>query len=159
MTSFIIFTVIAIVAHILVWQWRPWLPGPNGYASIVNGVQRRRDRSSCRSWHRRRTTCGESGCCSIRAATLVALFTFLFVLALLIHFILLSTDRFNWLDGPRAKRRGQQMTAPPPAPTPVEVAAANEGSGRGPGARPVRSRRRERRHARTAPASRPDWRT
>ena len=27
---------------------------------------------------------------------------FLFVLALLIHFILLSTDRFNWLDGPRA---------------------------------------------------------
>ena len=33
--------------------------------------------------------------------TLVALFIFLFVLALLIHFILLSTDRFNWLDGPR----------------------------------------------------------
>jgi len=34
--------------------------------------------------------------------TLVALFTFLFILALLIHFILLSTDRFNWLEGPRA---------------------------------------------------------
>jgi light-harvesting complex 1 alpha chain len=33
--------------------------------------------------------------------TLVALFTFLFVLALLIHFILLSTDRFNWLEGAR----------------------------------------------------------
>jgi light-harvesting complex 1 alpha chain len=33
--------------------------------------------------------------------TLVALFTFLFVLAILIHFILLSTDRFNWLDGPK----------------------------------------------------------
>ena len=33
--------------------------------------------------------------------TLVALFTFLFVLALIIHFILLSTDRFNWLDGPK----------------------------------------------------------
>jgi light-harvesting complex 1 alpha chain len=32
---------------------------------------------------------------------LVALFTFLFVLALVIHFILLSTDRFNWLEGPR----------------------------------------------------------
>lgn len=31
--------------------------------------------------------------------TLVALAVFLFVLALLIHFILLSTDRFNWLDG------------------------------------------------------------
>lgn len=31
---------------------------------------------------------------------LVALGTFLFALALLIHFILLSTDRFNWLEGP-----------------------------------------------------------
>ncbi|MGJ3649126.1 light-harvesting antenna LH1, alpha subunit [Sphingomonas sp. GlSt437] len=31
--------------------------------------------------------------------TLVALAIFLFVLALLIHFILLSTDRYNWLDG------------------------------------------------------------
>ena len=30
---------------------------------------------------------------------LVALFVFLFVLALIIHFILLSTDRFNWLEG------------------------------------------------------------
>ncbi|MFN3688554.1 light-harvesting antenna LH1, alpha subunit [Salinarimonas sp.] len=34
--------------------------------------------------------------------TLIALFTFLFVLALIIHFILLSTNRFNWLEGPRA---------------------------------------------------------
>jgi light-harvesting complex 1 alpha chain len=33
---------------------------------------------------------------------LTALFVFLFVLALLIHFILLSTDRFNWLEGPHA---------------------------------------------------------
>lgn len=33
--------------------------------------------------------------------TLVALFTFLFALAVLIHFILLSTDRFNWIEGPR----------------------------------------------------------
>jgi len=33
--------------------------------------------------------------------TLIALFTFLFVLALVIHFILLSTDRFNWLEGPQ----------------------------------------------------------
>ena len=31
---------------------------------------------------------------------LVGLFGFLFVLALLIHFILLSTDRFNWIEGP-----------------------------------------------------------
>ena len=33
--------------------------------------------------------------------TLVALFAFLFVLAIVIHFILLSTDRFNWIEGPR----------------------------------------------------------
>ena len=32
--------------------------------------------------------------------TLIALFTFLFALALVIHFILLSTNRFNWLEGP-----------------------------------------------------------
>jgi light-harvesting complex 1 alpha chain len=30
----------------------------------------------------------------------VALATFLFVLAILIHFILLSTNRFNWLERP-----------------------------------------------------------
>ena len=43
---------------------------------------------------------------------LVALFIFLFVLALLIHFILLSTDRFNWLDGPHKA----PATAAPAAP-------------------------------------------
>ena len=32
--------------------------------------------------------------------SLVALATFLFALAIVIHFILLSTNRFNWLDGP-----------------------------------------------------------
>ncbi|MFO1115147.1 MAG: light-harvesting antenna LH1, beta subunit [Beijerinckiaceae bacterium] len=30
-TSFIGFVVVAIIAHFLVWQWRPWLPGPTGY--------------------------------------------------------------------------------------------------------------------------------
>jgi len=30
--------------------------------------------------------------------TLIALFTFLLVLALVIHFILLSTQRYNWID-------------------------------------------------------------
>jgi len=29
---------------------------------------------------------------------LIMLFTFLFGLAIVIHFILLSTDRFNWLE-------------------------------------------------------------
>lgn len=33
-TSFIIFLIIAIVAHILAWMWRPWIPGPNGYADL-----------------------------------------------------------------------------------------------------------------------------
>ena len=38
MTSFIIFTVVAIIAHFLVWNWRPWLPGAAGYASLTDGV-------------------------------------------------------------------------------------------------------------------------
>jgi len=39
MTSFIVFVVIAIIAHFLAWQWRPWLPGPRGYAqSMIDGV-------------------------------------------------------------------------------------------------------------------------
>lgn len=39
MTSFIVFTVIAIIAHFLVWNWRPWLPGPTGYAELMDGVK------------------------------------------------------------------------------------------------------------------------
>ncbi len=39
MLGFIVFTVIAIIAHILVWQWRPWFPGPDGYAAITDGIQ------------------------------------------------------------------------------------------------------------------------
>jgi light-harvesting complex 1 beta chain len=35
--SFIAFTVIAIIAHVLVWSWRPWIPGPKGYA-MLDGV-------------------------------------------------------------------------------------------------------------------------
>ncbi|NJM91430.1 MAG: light-harvesting protein [Rhodospirillaceae bacterium] len=38
MRSFIIFTVIAIIAHILAWMWRPWLPGPEGYSSLLDGT-------------------------------------------------------------------------------------------------------------------------
>jgi len=45
--------------------------------------------------------------------TLVALATFLFALALVIHFILLSTNRFNWLEGP-AKKPMVSQNAPMP---------------------------------------------
>ena len=39
-TSFIIFTGIAIVAHFLVWQWRPWFPKETGYTTgLLDGVQ------------------------------------------------------------------------------------------------------------------------
>lgn len=38
MTSFIVFTAIAVVAHILVWMWRPWLPGPGGYRSAIESL-------------------------------------------------------------------------------------------------------------------------
>jgi light-harvesting complex 1 alpha chain len=46
--------------------------------------------------------------------TLIALFTFLFGLAVLIHFILLSTDRFNWIEGPRkaAPAKTSQLETP-----------------------------------------------
>ena len=48
---------------------------------------------------------------------LVALSVFLFVLALLIHFILLSTSRFNWLEGPNRSPNAAQL-APLPQPAP-----------------------------------------
>ena len=38
MTSFIIFTVVAIIAHFLAWQWRPWLPPVKGYSSMIDGA-------------------------------------------------------------------------------------------------------------------------
>jgi len=48
MTSFIVFTVVAIVAHILVWIWRPWLPGEEGYSSLMEGVRYAGDYISAR---------------------------------------------------------------------------------------------------------------
>lgn len=39
MSSFILFTLVAIVAHILAWMWRPWFPGENGYAALQTGVE------------------------------------------------------------------------------------------------------------------------
>ena len=44
--------------------------------------------------------------------SLVVLFTFLFTLAVVIQFILLSTDSFNWLDGPGRGATAQSMELP-----------------------------------------------
>lgn len=39
MSSFIGFVAVAAVAHLLVWMWRPWLPGVRGYTtSLVDGA-------------------------------------------------------------------------------------------------------------------------
>ena len=47
--------------------------------------------------------------------TLIALFTFLFVLALVIHFILLSTQRYNWVDANAMRgSAAAEMTPLPP---------------------------------------------
>jgi light-harvesting complex 1 alpha chain len=46
------------------------------------------------------------------ARVMVAMAVFLFTLAILIHFILLSTDRFNWLEGPTASVTPTAVTAP-----------------------------------------------
>ena len=53
--------------------------------------------------------------------TLIGLFTFLMVLELLIHFILLSTDRFNWIEGPRADAGVSTNVAAVMAPTPGRI--------------------------------------
>jgi light-harvesting complex 1 beta chain len=31
MQGFIGFTIVAVIAHVLAWIWRPWLPGEGGY--------------------------------------------------------------------------------------------------------------------------------
>ena len=49
--------------------------------------------------------------------TLVALAVFLFVLAIVIHFILLSTDTYNWLDGPNSRQGAEVATIEVPVTT------------------------------------------
>ena len=44
---------------------------------------------------------------------LIGLFTFLFALALVIHFVLLSTNRFNWLEGPHKGATSSDRSALP----------------------------------------------
>lgn len=47
--------------------------------------------------------------------TLTALALFLFSLAVLIHFIVLSTNRFNWIEGPRAAAPAKTSSLETPA--------------------------------------------
>ncbi len=51
---------------------------------------------------------------------LVAVFAFLIVLALLIHMLLLSTERFNWLEAMGAPGVATVSQAAPPAPGPTQ---------------------------------------
>ncbi len=44
---------------------------------------------------------------------------FLFALAAMIHLILLSTNKFNWLDGPKKATAAAAQNAPMPAATPA----------------------------------------
>ena len=37
--SFVGFTLVAAVAHFLVWQWRPWIPGVAGYPTNTASAQ------------------------------------------------------------------------------------------------------------------------
>lgn len=50
---------------------------------------------------------------------LIGLFVFLFTLALLIHFILLSTPRFNWIEGPTMKKPAAAAQLSPSDPAKV----------------------------------------
>ncbi len=55
---------------------------------------------------------------------LVGLFVFLLVLALLIHFILLSTPRFNWIEGPTVKHTTAAWQSPTVDPVKAPVTPA-----------------------------------
>ena len=125
--SFIVFTLIAIVAHIprLVLAsldsrpericdldaTYPCQPGI-GVCQCSSGI------GACRQCH------NVGGQIMYRIwllfdprRALVALFAFLFTLALLIHFILLSTPRFDWIGGGAAVQPPAQATALPAPPS------------------------------------------
>lgn len=38
MKGFIGFTIVAVIAHVLVWLWRPWFPGVEGYSALETGT-------------------------------------------------------------------------------------------------------------------------
>lgn len=46
MGSFILFTLVAVGAHILVYMWRPWLPAVGGYSEVKDGIEMARQMAS-----------------------------------------------------------------------------------------------------------------
>ncbi|MBK1726746.1 light-harvesting antenna LH1, beta subunit [Halorhodospira neutriphila] len=37
--AFVVYVGVAVVAHILAWAWRPWIPGDEGYgAALIDGA-------------------------------------------------------------------------------------------------------------------------
>lgn len=39
LVSFLVFLVVALVAQLLTWKWRLWLPGAEGQKSLLSGVK------------------------------------------------------------------------------------------------------------------------
>ena len=37
--SFFVFLAIALFAQLLMWKWRPWMPGAEGEKSLIHGVK------------------------------------------------------------------------------------------------------------------------
>ena len=58
---------------------------------------------------------------------LIGLFTFLFTLAVVIHFILLSTERYNWLNNPGLTGSAMQSAPAEAQSTAMRTPAAPEG--------------------------------
>ena len=39
LTSFAVFLLVALLAQVLTWHWRTWLPGAEGEKSMIGGVK------------------------------------------------------------------------------------------------------------------------
>jgi light-harvesting complex 1 beta chain len=37
--SFVVFLVVALLAQLVAWKWRPWFPGAEGETSLVDAVK------------------------------------------------------------------------------------------------------------------------
>jgi hypothetical protein len=108
-----VFLAIALIGQLLGWHWRDWLPGAEGVKSLIGGVKAA-VYTFMSHLLRSLESCGESGVCSTRFGD-GRTGGFLFALAAMIHLILLSTNKFNWLDGPNATATVVSQNAPMPA--------------------------------------------